>query len=398
MKYFFYIFTNFISRMDKTTNKYMLIEKIVPKIKLKYINIDLINKNAKYLANIYIKIRKLWDNLKDFSHILLSNNTDEYYQIIKITTNSIIGNYQIVQDELMKSKEIIKLTYGNITFYYINLSSYHKDKAQINFLFRLIITFAQYYNILDTNSNSSNPIIVIWLPINKSRDFNHDVVNASSLEASTQNFNAFTASGVTFGHSPRYTIISRYEEAAKLLLHELIHNFYVDGNICHHTLYGVITRYKKTKGNNYDYEYSMYESYTELLSSYYNIIFYNINLPNYLNNIQNKIKSQIILELLYSYNTIANLIKINGYNSYDEFLLKEDFLGDICVYEYYYLKALMYNKFPLIIFDSHSDSNTCDKFVQLYEDLLKMKRKDKLLREICNNYVKQSNFSYIFIK
>jgi uncharacterized LabA/DUF88 family protein len=159
----------------------------------------------------------------------------------------------------------------------------------------------------------------------------------------------------------------------------------------------VITKYKKTKGHNYDYEYSIYESYTELLSSYYNIIFFNINLQNYLNNIENKIKSQIILELLYSYNTVANLIKINGYKSYEEFLKKEHFSGDICIYEYYYLKALMYNKFPLVILSVNSDSKTSNIFFQLYENIIKMERKDKLLREICNNHVKQINFSYILL-
>ena len=132
-----------------------------------------------------------------------------------------------------------------------------------------------------------------------------------------ENFNAFTASGVTYGSSPRYTIISRYEEVSKLLLHELIHNFYVDGNSCHHLMHDIISKYKQIKGSNYDYEYSIYESYTELLSSYYNIIFSNINIQDYTSRvgeatIKGKIKTQIIIELLYSYNTIANLIKING--------------------------------------------------------------------------------------
>jgi uncharacterized LabA/DUF88 family protein len=116
-----------------------------------------------------------------------------------------------------------------------------------------------------------------------------------------------------------------------------------------------------------------------------------------LNNIENKIKSQIILELLYSYNTVANLIKINGYKSYEEFLKKEHFSGDICIYEYYYLKALMYNKFPLVILSVNSDSKTSNIFFQLYENIIKMERKDKLLREICNNHVKQINFSYILL-
>ena len=118
---------------------------------------------------------------------------------------------------------------------------------------------------------------------------------------------------------------------------------------------------------------------------------------DYQNKIEEKIKSQIIIELLYSYNTVANLLRINNYKTYADFIKKENFAGDICVFEYYYLKALMYNKYPIIIIDSE-DAESCNKFTQIYEQIIKLNRKDKLLQEICNNYVKQTNFSYIFIK
>ena len=380
--------------MNKLANNFDIIEKLISKINLKYINIDLITQNAKYLSKIYMKIRNIWDKQSDYSHILLEKTTSEFEQIKKITSNSIIGDYQIIQDEIAKINQIIKLTYRNIKFYYLDTYGYSNDVKQINQLFRMITTFGEYYNIFE---NLLNPIVIIWLPINKSRDFAFDQINPSNLSKSTENFNGFTASGVTFGSSPRYTIVTRYEEVAKLLLHELIHNFNVDGNSCHHELYPVISKYKKTKGKNYDYEYSIYESYTELLSSYYNIIFSNINLVDYKNKIQEKIKSQIILELLYSYNTIANLLRINNYKTYGEFIGKEYFAGNICVYEYYYLKALMYNNYPIIKIDL-TDKEATGKFTKIYEQIIKLNRKDKLLQEICNNYVKQTNFSYIFIK
>jgi hypothetical protein len=341
-----------------------------------------------------MKIRNIWDKHTDYSHIIIESKTPEFEQIKKITSNSIIANYKIIQNQIAKINQIIKLTFKNITFYYIDTSGYNQDIQQINQLFRMIITFGEYYNVF---VNSDKPIVIIWLPINKSRDFAFNQINDSNLAKSTENFNGFTASGVTFGTSPRYTIVTRYEEVAKLLLHELIHNFNVDGNSCHHELYPVISKYKKTKGKNYDYEYSIYESYTELLSSYYNIIFSNINLAGYKDKIEEKIKSQIILELLYSYNTIANLLRINNYKTYGEFIRKEHFAGDICVYEYYYLKALMYNNYPIIIIDL-TDTEATSKFTQIYEQIINLNRKDKLLQEICNNYVKQTNFSYILIK
>ena len=277
----------------------------------------------------------------------------------------------------------------------MDLNLYEQDKIQINYLFNQIITLGKYYNTW--KSDKTNQIIVIWLPINKSRDFNYQIVNNENLKECEKNFNAFVASGVTYGSSSRYTIITRYEEVSKLLLHELIHNFNMDGNLCHNTFNNIISKYKKTKGSNYNYEYSMYESYTELLSSYYNIIFTNMN--NELNKINmiEKIKIQIIIELLYSYNTIANLIIINGYKTYEEFMEKEFFYGNICIYEYYYLKGLMYNNFPIIIIKP--DNNNCNKFnLMVYESIIKLKRFDKLLQEICNNYIKQTNYSYIFIK
>ena len=381
--------------MNKLANNFDIIEKLVQNIKLKYINIDLITQNAKYLSKIYLKIRNQWDKHDDVHpHIPIKKTTKEFDQIKKLTSNSIIGNYQIIQNEIAKIIQIIKLTYKNIIFYYLDTSSYNQDIKQINQLFRMIITFAEYYNVF---ANSDKLIVIIWLPIDRSRDFAFDQINDTNLLKSTENFNGFTASGVTFGVSPRYTIVTRYEEVAKLLLHELIHNFNVDGNSCHHELYPVISKYKKTKGDNYDYEYSIYESYTELLSSYYNIIFANIALVDYQNMIEEKIKSQILIELLYSYNTVANLLRINNYKTYADFILKEHFAGDICVFEYYYLKALMYNNYPIVVIDL-ADVDSSNKFTQIYEQIIKLNRKDKLLQEICNNYVKQINFSYIFIK
>ena len=57
----------------------------------------------------------------------------------------------------------------------------------------------------------------------------------------------------------------------------------------------------------------------------------------------------------------------------------------------------MYNNYPIVVIDL-KDAESCNKFTQIYEQIIILNRKDKLLQEICNNYVKQTNFSYIFIK
>jgi hypothetical protein len=278
----------------------------------------------------------------------------------------------------------------NIIFYYFDLGRYKKDIKMINYLFNQTITLAKFYNKYGENNNE---IIVLWLPIDSNRDFNFDKIDRDTLDKCTENFNAFTASGVTFGDSPRYTIISRYEEVSKLLLHELIHNLNMDGNHYHDHNYKLIDEYKDTKGNNYDYEYSIYESYTEILSSYLNLIFRNIDLDDK-EQIINNLIVQIIIELLYSYNVVGNLMRLNDYKSFESFKKIEEFKGEICVYEYYYLKGLMYNNFKIIIINSNN--GLCQNFKNIYEKIINIDKDDKLLQDVCNNHIKNTNLSYIF--
>ena len=99
----------------------------------------------------------------------------------------------------------------------------------------------------------------------------------------------------------------------------------------------------------------------------------------------------MLREILYSYNVVANLLRINGYNDYEEFLKSQNFKGDICVYEYYYIKALMYNNFRIY------KMKTCFDVENFYDKILKMDRDDEIMRIVFNIYIKNNNFKYSIV-
>ena len=97
----------------------------------------------------------------------------------------------------------------------------------------------------------------------------------------------------------------------------------------------------------------------------------------------------LIIEILYSYNTISNIIKLNNFTNYNDFIKEKTFIGDICFYEYYFLKALLYNNLILTKIGNQDD------YIKLYEKIIIINN-DNLLQEIFNKSIKQNNFSYIF--
>lgn len=367
-----------------------IINKLVKSINLKNINFDLIKLNSNNLYKIHKKVKPLWIDTS-IEHQVLKKEMTNYNNIYKIATTSLIGDYDYVQNEMHGTSEIVYLNDSNINFYYLNLGNYEDDKKLINFLFSQSVCLAKFSELYDKHN-----IIIIWIPIKTNRDYNFDTINQENLNNSIKNFNAFTASGVTYGDSPRITIISRYEEISKLLLHELIHNYNLDGSRYHEHNHDLIKMYKKIKNpktmsniNNYDYSYSMYESYTELLSSYLSMIFRNINLNSKLDLIK-RYETEILMELLYSYNTISNLIKLNDFKNFEDFEKEKKFKGDICVYEYYYLKGLLYNNYELSLCYNKTD------FLKNYEKLISIDKDDILLKDVFNNMVTHTNFKYNF--
>lgn len=346
-------------------------------IDIQYLNDDVINNNVDILMDTYNKFKKIYLSLEniELEHIKVENGQ----RIIDMLRNKF--DYMTLIKFIENTKGVYSIEYDNIKFYYLMNSEkqYLKDKELINKLIKIALTLYKFQN-----NKKGEKITILWIPINKNRNFEFDLIEEDTLKKVNQNFEAFTASGLTFDNT---TIITRYEEIEKLLLHELIHNFNLDGHHCNSQLKNFKKIYNNNKFDNYEYRYDFYESYTEILSSYFNILFRLIN-----RDITKKIlKSYIIIEILYSYNVVANLLRINGYIDYEEFLKKQNFKGDICVYEYYYIKALMYNNFKIYKMKS------CFDVENFYDKILKIDKDDEIMRIVFNIYIKNNNFKYSFV-
>jgi len=373
-------------------NKVEIIQTLLDKIDTSLINLKIIRKNIKFLMNEYRDIKKFY---LQFSRLKLQiidipKDTDLYKKTLSIIKNSYLSSFNYINNQIKNIIAIKLIKYSNLSFYYIQLDnlSLDNDISIFKNLFLHALTLINHYN------KTTQDIIVIWIPVRKDRDFNYSLINKENIDSSVNNFNAFTASGVTFGHNPRISILTRYEEINKLMYHELIHNFGIDGSNYHDELKkdGILERYIKIKTkNSYNYEYSLYESYTELISSYINIIFITIKQNITDDSLKYILMTKIIIEILYSYNTISNIIKLNNFTDYESFKKNKSFCGDICFYEYYFLKALLYNN---LILEKPANKND---FSRYYSKIIKI-NDDNLLKDIFNKSIKQNNFSYIFFK
>jgi hypothetical protein len=373
-------------------NKVEIIQTLIDKIDTSLINLKIIRKNIKFLMNEYRDIKKFYlefINLK-LQVIDIPKDSDLYKKTLSIIKNSYLSSFNYINNKIKDIISIKLLKYSNLSFYYIQLDnlSIDNDISIFKNLFLQALTLINHYNKTTQN------IIVIWIPVRKDRDFNYSLINKENINSSVNNFNAFTASGVTFGHNPRISILTRYEEINKLMYHELIHNFGIDGSNYHDELKkdGILEKYIKIKTkNSYNYEYSLYESYTELISSYLNIIFITIKQNITDDSLKYILMTKIIIEILYSYNTISNIIKLNNFTDYESFKKNKSFCGDICFYEYYFLKALLYNN---LILEKPVNKND---FSRYYSKIIKI-NDDNLLKDVFNKSIKQNNFSYIFFK
>ena len=365
------------------------IKYLVEKINLNNLNIKIIKKNIIYLIKIFYKIKNIWNSLENFNYqkSIINKKTNKYNKILDLIKNSYLMNYEIFKYNILNNNNLIKITFQNISVYYFN-SDLFKDLEKIINLLKITVCLNKFYL-----ENDKIKRIIIWIPINKNRDFKFNSLNKETLLKSEKNFEAFTVSGITFSNrNKKYTIITRYEEIEKLLLHELVHNFNMDGANYHKDMHEIINNYNLIKPiNNYNYEYSIYESYAELLGTYLFLIFKNININNF-DDLYTKFYSQIIIEVIYSYNTIVNLAILNKIKSYEEFIKNNTFNGNICIYEYYYLKSLLYNNFEIKIVYTYDD------FISIYKNIIKCLENQKnnlLLKDIFLNSVNQINFKYI---
>lgn len=375
-------------------NKVEIIEKILPNINFDFFNFSIINTNIDTLIKIFQNIQPIFNNLP--------NNLEQYNFENNISDpkekNEFIKHYEnylkMVKSErlnLFKWNKIFIIRFQNLKFFYLydNISNLNRDKPKILFMLKIFITMEKYFT-----PNNNKPRYVIWIPINSDRDFLHEHINSENLKQCVKEYKAFTVSGVTHSihPNPRITVITRYEEIEKLLIHELVHNLYLDGSNYHIKLESILDQYNQIKkSKNYNYEYSMYESYTELLSTYLYLLFINMNKT--LHKLKKILFGQILIEIIYSYNTIVNIAKLNKYKNYKDFIQKEELYGSICFYEYYYVKGLLYNNLVLTF------PKNFEEFVKLYKNIFNVIIKsyqDKLLEHMFVIYQKQKNYKYIF--
>lgn len=367
-------------------------------IDLKKINLKLIKINISKLINVYKKLKIIFTQINTslIKYVVINKSNSEYDEIIDIINKNFLSSNSQINKIISKSNYIHLLSFSNIYFYWIssdgerNINS-HEYLMGLN-MFKIALTINEYK--FDNNDKITR--IIIWIPINKKRDFVYNKITKTNLKKSQEDFSGFVASGVTFGSNQKITIITRYEEVEKLLIHELIHNYNIDGSAfhSHKQMEKILIEYTNIKNDkNYHYEYSIYESYTELLSTYFYLLFENIKKKMEDKDLKNKLLGQILVEIIYSYNVVSNLIDINEYSNYNEFREKKIFLGNICKYEYYYIKALMYNNFILKF------GNNLNEFIEIYTDIINMIKKinfndDPLMASIYTNHIKHYNYKY----
>ena len=377
-------------------NIYDNIKKIISTIDVTNINLKIVKSNIKKLVEIYNELKSIYNSF-DYNNIKYDNSNSKYFEIMNILKSSFLFENKNIKKEIDKSKYIHCLSHSNIKIYWIsnnkNIQPQNKEYLMALKMFKITISL----NKFKYKNNDNIERLIIWIPIDKKRNYKYKIINNDNLKKTEEYFEAFVASGVTFGNNPRITIITRYEEIEKLLIHELIHNYNIDGSEFHNELNEITNKYKNIKNSlgknkkNYHYDFSIYESYTELLSTYFYLLFENIIQLN--DNIEQKLLGQIIIEIIYSYNLVCNLIKLNGYKNYDEFKNINVFDGNICGYEYYYIKALMYNNFILMF------GNNLNDYKCIYMNIINMiinirKYDDKLMSQIYTQCFKQNNFKY----
>ena len=354
-------------------NNLKIIDEISKKINIKYINTDIVKNNIdKIYKNILIPYKKIYNNLILPYKINITN--DEYEKIIKIIKKSDLIKSNALNNYINKNLEFYKLMDDNITFYYISNDITNVISLK---LFKIIKTML-------INSNFTDNYIIIWLPIDKKRYFNYDIINNETLKFTQNNFEAFTISGFT---NNNLTVLTRIEEIEKLTIHEIIHGLNID---CSNSknLNQIINKYHNNKSKkNYTYTYDIYESYTELLSSYIYLTFKNINLNE--KEFKKIMYQQILFEIIYSNNIVCNLIKLNN-KTINEFIKEPSFKGELCFYEYYYLKSIMYNNF--ILDDDFLNNKNC---IKIYSNI-NTNINNNLLVEVYKNMIKTNNFKYMY--
>jgi hypothetical protein len=393
------------------------------KIKISTIDTKIIRRNVKWICeNIHQPLKRILQNMNIPPTIPVTDKR-EFAKIFNYVKNSHLTEFTAFNRTLNDVKQFCKMetppsvglfhsqqisTSMQLSLYFPCERSNPTEGGDANCSSVTSLSLFKIASSLATFCNIQKQIIIIWIPTNINRDFAFDTITNNTLRQSYNSFGAFTTSGVTFhDKNTVISIITRCEEIEKLLIHELCHAFNLDGSHGFDNHKNIIKKYETLKPpNNYKYDYCIYETYAELLASYFYLTYKDIlNFPKLGcidrredvmdltdTEFQTIMYQQILVEILYSFNIIANLIALNE-KTYETFIREPSFAGDMCFYEYYYLKALMYCDYELEMYHGGRGD-----FANLYKNIMNVMRirEIPLLKNVCENMVKTNNFRYMW--
>jgi hypothetical protein len=178
----------------------------------------------------------------------------------------------------------------------------------------------------------------------------------------------------------------RHEEINKVLIHELVHTFFLDFRDN-----GKISPYiRETFGITSDSPVYIWESYTEYIA----IIIHSIYISKTINDVINMLS----VEKYFGYIQTAKILKHFGCNTNDDLISKNCKLSySTDSLSYFYIKtALLHNLDKSILFMKDNNNNLInfnDNAVDKYLELIKLTTTDPLFIQKINKYINDQNNS-----
>jgi hypothetical protein len=296
----------------------------------------------------YIKLYKLLKKYQNMSYRLVRHNKNMSTHLANVQhiDHPIVAAY--VRNSLLYTAEFSHAFLGSCRpYFYVYLSATATISDIDDILARLIFILLYFFE------RAKKMITVYWVPVSIARVFRYRDIEQIAL--SQQHFEAFTTSGVNFGD---ISVITRIEEAEKLLIHELIHNIRADMSSQIHTDW--YKEYEQTKKNvggiggkmclkkprNYSPSpVLLIEIFTEWSCTLYYIVFFIFLDVRSVAPLLEREFDQMFEQLCnaqkkYSVDTVMRIMHLNGYRSVRDFNKWKFFFGEYPFFEYYYMKCM----------------------------------------------------------
>jgi hypothetical protein len=297
--------------------------------------------------NIILFIKKNY-NFKIIINKVIDINIDEHLNSdwvcendIKEINNKLINNYIIkwknIKNELISNK--------------ITIKSYSCKNILLRI--RIIILFIEYLKIKSNNKNKKVNIFLILTKLKKYFPNNNKIIDINNVNSGYSSF----LENIIF--------IWRLEEVEKVLFHELIHFFNLDGRNININLDFNI------EGINY-----YFESITDFWGIFYNLIYISI-LTKY------PLKNLLEIEFTFIKNQASILnkfFKLNDWSNIDNLVIKQN----TSAFSYYILKYLL---FDFIINQNINITNNIHLNNKLFVELFKIIKNKKFV-----------NYNYLNLK